>query len=181
MTNLQLSPRLLFTSLTVVSLIAIVGASYAILRPLPSATEQIQKLRAQELKLREETDNLKKRAVLAGAKVNQYLSVGTPDEIETQATNRINEVAKAHGLRVVAVRPQKAGLVGPLFEQPLIVAVEGRFTGVVGFAAELGTPTSKLAVTQLQVTSADAGSDLVNATLGLLALSEPSLSGDKKK
>lgn len=163
-----------------ISLIAILGGLFMAFKPKPTPRAELAKARQERLSIHEKTAALRTQLETVTSTVAARIWIGTPDEVENRAMARVNSLARESGLRIIAFRPQRRTELEGLGSQPFVLAVEGKFPAVVGFASRLGTPDTKLAVTQLQVSSADAASDTVNATLGISAYRQLNPVGEAK-
>jgi len=98
---------------------------------------------------------------------------GDAQQIAPVALAKVTQLVQARRLRLVAFRPQRTTANGDLTQLPFLVTVEGSYPGVVAFTKDLEAPSTKLAVSLVQIASADAGSDQVTASVGLVAFMPP--------
>lgn len=90
-------------------------------------------------------------------------------ELGPTALGQVNEAAVKRKVKVSSFRPQKINNVKGVTLVPYVMTVEGSYPDVVGLVRDLGNENSKLAVNLVQLASADANSDKVSATVGLVA------------
>lgn len=91
----------------------------------------------------------------------------------------VTRLAKTRFLKLSTFRPQKTVELDGVTQAPYLLAVEGAYPELIAFVKDLENPKTKLAVTMLQLTSSDASSDRVTATIALAAFIEPVKSGAK--
>jgi hypothetical protein len=118
-----------------------------------------------------------KASKAAGAKsqilVNNLTWTGDAEYIGTTALQTANDLADKCGVKLTVFRPQKAALVDNLVTLPFVVTVEGNFPNILSFSRGLEDPKTKLAVTQIQVSSTDPNTDKVTANIGIVAYVNP--------
>lgn len=119
------------------------------------------------------TREAEKSAVNAMAAAQKRVYGGTAEKIAPLAMSTVSALARKHGLRVVAFRPQRVVDDADLVHVPFLISLDGPFPKIAGFVRDLDSKQSRLAVSQLQVTSADPASDRVNATVGAVAFLQP--------
>lgn len=100
-------------------------------------------------------------------------SVKKTDEIGASSLKTITAMAQKHKVTVLGFRPQKATSDSGLQVLPYLIILEGDFPGMSAFLNDLENVQTKLAVTMVQLASADANTDRVNANIGVTAYSLP--------
>jgi hypothetical protein len=72
-----------------------------------------------------------------------------------------------------AFRPQRSDAKLNPPQLPFLVTIEGHFTDVVGFAKEFDDSGNKLALSQIQMSASEDGTDAVTANVVLVAYLSP--------
>ena len=159
-------------------LIVALGGAYALApRPQDKRTDADRAVQAAQVK--DETAALNVRYDKAKDNATRFLWTENPDAIAPRALSIVTEAANKNQLKINAFRPQKPTSSPELEELHYVVAIEGRFPLVATFLKAVETPGNRLAVDLFQVTSADGATDMVTATVGLVAFREPK-AGAKK-
>lgn len=97
------------------------------------------------------------------------LWAGDAQQVGSRSLDMLSRVARALKIKLVAFRPQRPVESEGLVQVPFLVIVEGSYPAVVSFVSTLEQPATKLALGSVQVTSSDASSDKVTASIVLLA------------
>ena len=114
------------------------------------------------------TDNQKKGDD-AEAAIEPLLWTDGLEKIGPQAQNAINGLVKKHGLKLVALRPQKPIEGQGLIQVPFGLTLDGPFPATMEFVKDLENENLKLAVTTVQISSADQASDRVTGNVSIAA------------
>jgi len=93
-------------------------------------------------------------------------------QIGPKALESITGIAQKAKLKLVAFRPQKPVSVNGLTQLPFIVSVEGSYVGVMSLVRQIEADDSKIAPNLVQFTSTDGNSDVVSATIGIVAYAQ---------
>lgn len=165
----RVSQDRIFSLIQLVAILAILGAGIAILFPKEAETTPLGVRKSKEAELRKKASAAKTRAEAVEAEISKALWTESNEQIEATALAVVDKTAKARGVRISGFRPQKPMTEQGLTRVPFLVSVEGTFPAVCDLARDLGTRENRLAVNIIQVASADAASDRVNATIGILA------------
>lgn len=165
----RISQDRVFGLIQLIAVLAILGAGIAILFPKEAITTPLGVRKSKEAELRKTASAAKARAEAVEAEISKVLWTESNEQIEAKALAIVDRIAKTHGVRISGFRPQKPMTEQGLTRVPFLVSVEGTFPAVCNLARNLGTRENRLAVNILQVASADAASDRVNATIGILA------------
>lgn len=94
------------------------------------------------------------------------------EQIGPLVLNRVNELAKSYGLTTGIFRPQRTVEDDKILRVPMVVTLNGPYPSIVKFVRAMEDPAGKVAVTMVQLGSADGVSDNVTATISLLALKD---------
>ncbi len=165
---LALWNAVLWTSAAVVALSFI--SQFAL--PAPKPDVAAAKRIAQEQQARKDIAEM--QAKLAGTRTSlETLAWKTnADRIESESMSRVSGIARASKVKMNAFRPQKSAEQAGMERIPFIISLEGPYPNVLEFVRRLETSDNKLAVNLLQLTSAEADSDAVSATIGVFAFKE---------
>jgi Tfp pilus assembly protein PilO len=150
-----------------------------LLVPKPSSAGMQKTYRDQDFQTRLTTKDVRERLTQMEARSARLLWNVPAPQVGPQAMARVNVLAQKYGVNVVAFRPQRTSKIGTVTELPMAVSLEGPFPGIAGFLTDLEAPANRLAVTLVQVSAADGNSNLVNATVGLVALQVDPPKGQK--
>ncbi len=101
--------------------------------------------------------------------IDPALWTGTPEQVGPNALAQVTKLAKLRSLKLVAFRPQKPVDAEGLTQVPFTASVDGSFPNTMKFVKDLETSNSKLAVSLVQVNSADAATDHVTGTVNVVA------------
>jgi Tfp pilus assembly protein PilO len=99
------------------------------------------------------------------------------DQVGPQALAKVTALAKSHNVKLVAFRPQKQNDAEGLIQLPFLILVDGQFTSVMQFMKDLDKTDTKLAVSLVQMASADEATDRVTASVGAAAYLKPTKGG----
>lgn len=94
---------------------------------------------------------------------------GQADTVTPQILQSISIIAKAQGINLKSFRPQAPIADGEISRGNYVLLIDGSFPDVANFVRALESPTSRLAVSQVQLTAVDQETDKVNATVGVVA------------
>jgi hypothetical protein len=174
------------TSIAMASAVILLAGTLAfmLLAPRPEGPTKAERIEA-ENKLRLEIRESEKRRAQATAFNQTNTWVGSPDAIAPAVLAKVTQVARARGVRLISLRPQTVNTKTEPPMLPFLAVVEGPYTAAMQFARDMETPGNRLAVSLVQVTSADAASDKVTASVGMAAFMQPqttsSTSSDTKE
>lgn len=93
----------------------------------------------------------------------------------------VTALAKKHQVELAQVRPQKLNEQGIPQQLPFLITVTGSYPAVISFGRELENPTYRLAMSSIQINSADANSDKVTGNFGVVAYLVPPPKVDEVK
>lgn len=91
------------------------------------------------------------------------------EEVGPKALESITAFAQKHRLKLMAFRPQKPAEVNNLTQLPFVISIEGPYPAIMRFTKELESPALKLGTNLVQISGTDPNSDLVSATIGVVA------------
>jgi hypothetical protein len=154
----------------IVALLILVGTGLFMIFVKPPTTEGTAagKIRSQG-ELEDRLEKLKADNTVFKTTIRDHTWPQKTEEIGPKALTFITAFAQKHRLKLMAFRPQKAVEVNNLTQLPFLISIEGPFPGVMNFARELEDPKLKLGTSMVQVSSNDPNSDLVSATIGVVA------------
>jgi Tfp pilus assembly protein PilO len=157
-------------------LIVLATGLYVVLTPFPKAPSAVAK-QDSERKIRKEIEDAKSRTKELNAEINRHTWSIPQDEVGPAALAKVASLAKARNLKLTAFRPQKTAVMDGLTQMPFLILVDGPFPSVVQFMKDINRTDTKLAVTVVQMASADEASDRVTATIGAAAYWKPKTKG----
>ena len=136
----------------------------------PPTTEGIAagKIRSQR-ELDERVDKLKADKKLTTAKIASQVWSEPIAEIGPTALESITAFARTEKLTLLGFRPQKAVEVNGLTQLPFLISVEGPYPNIMKFVRQLEASDLRMGTSLVQVSANDPNSDLVNATIGVVA------------
>jgi Tfp pilus assembly protein PilO len=140
--------------------------------PLPKVDALVRKHKTDESRLVREAAKLRDEVKDTREYVQSKLWKSGPDALGAEAMSVVDVVAKKNGVTVQAFRPQRTVTAEGIVRYPYSVVVQGSFPKVLQLVRELQDPGTLLAVTSVQLSSADGASDSVTATVGLAAFLE---------
>lgn len=110
----------------------------------------------------------KNQAVIDSA--NAKLTWNVPEQqVGGMALAKVSEFTRKSGLKLVSFRPQRKQANTNLIQLPYLATVDGTYLQVVQLARLIEQPESRLALTQVQIASADSDSDHVTASVAVVA------------
>jgi Tfp pilus assembly protein PilO len=158
-------------------LVVVCTGLYALLVKAPAIpTNARTRLEARD-KIRQEAQDARIRAQQVSAQVAGSTWAVPSDQVAAQSLAKITGFAKARNITVVAFRPQKTVEVEGLTQLPFLILVDGKFPEVMQFMKDIERTDTKLAVSLVQMASADEASDRVSATIGAAAYLQPQKKG----
>lgn len=144
-----------------------------ILQPMPKA-EGLQSKHRRDMRTAEQaTVKARDRIKELDASIATVTWTGAAQQVGPIALSKVTALAKARGVKLNQFRPQRTVTVGDLTQQPFLASVEGPYPAVIAFAKDLETRDTRLAVNLIQVSSADANTDRVLASIGVVAYLRP--------
>lgn len=160
-------PWVIATGVGVVALAAVLIGDSLVPKPRPKLGPAA--LARQEAKLIETRAQTQKDFVAEKARNEARTWPGPIGAIHPAAIANLAQAAKRHRLRLVSVRPQRAESEADLTRIPYLVALEGPFPKVASFVNEFSVVQGRLALTGVQINTADPASDKVAATVTVVA------------
>lgn len=117
----------------------------------------------------EETKNY-----LAQAKVQRHENdtvtwAGNGTTVGPSALAFVTKVAAKHNVKLVGFRPQHANDAGQVTQLPFLINLEGAYRDVMAAESDIESPTSKLAVENFQIGSAEESTDAVTGSIAVEA------------
>ena len=161
------------TMMAVGVLLLIGSALFMLLAPPPSTAGLAVKKRDAEFKVKLETQ----KAQQALGQSNAFIAMRTwpesEDQISATVLARVSQFARNRGIKLIQLRPQRSDPKAVPPQLPFLVTVEGAYPSVVQFARDLEGSSTKLVVNLVTLSSADASTDKVTGTIGLVAYMKP--------
>jgi Tfp pilus assembly protein PilO len=137
--------------------------------PRPTTNGLAGRLQRDTLRAQIAIKDAKKSSADAEARVKETTWTGDPKQIPPAALAKVSTLATQRGLKLVAFRPQRTNEAGVFRQLPFLVTVEGPYPSITKFCQDIDQPSSRLAVDLIQIASADAASNAVTASVGLVA------------
>jgi hypothetical protein len=154
----------------IVAIIVLMGTAVVMIFIPPPSTAGIVAGKARsEKEIVERIRQLKSDEIAAKTVVAAQTWTDSAEEIGPKALAFITSFAQKNRLKLIAFRPQKAVEVNSMDQLPFLISVEGPFPGVMGILQDLEDPALKLGTSLVQISSSDPSSDLVSATIGIVA------------
>lgn len=169
MKELKLKPEHAWNVVSVVAIIAILVLFWMALHPPSSTVGNLKEVRKSQREDRATADAAKEKATKIESSLANLTWKGSADTVGPQALGTVTRLAQAAQVTATAFRPQRTQDDGGVPQMAFLVTIEGRYPNVMTFLRNIEKPESKMAVTLLQMASADASNDLVNTTVGLTA------------
>jgi Tfp pilus assembly protein PilO len=158
----------------IVAILVMIGTLvWMVFVPLPTEQGIARGRTRTENKLKADIAKAQLDASKAQAEINPLLWTGTVEEVGPQALAKVTQLSKTHRLKLVAFRPQKSVDVPGVTQLPFSITTQGAYLDTMQLVKELETPTSKLAVSLVQVAAADAYTDSVLGTINIVAYVKP--------
>lgn len=137
----------------------------------PRAPQEASKQTLEMQLKRRQRDVAETRAKLATFDRETQATVWTkkPEELGPYAMRTVGDFAADHGVRLTAMRPQKAEKAGEAQQMNFLATVEGPFTGLAAFLGEFEQRSTILSVRSVQVGLKDSSGKEVRANVGIVA------------
>lgn len=150
--------------------------------PRPKTGLALAKQAKQQADLTNQITGLKADLDKAQKAMGSYAWASPVADVGPAVLDRVNRAAAARKVKVSTFRPQRVQEVAPLKAAEYSVSVQGPFLAVVSFVKDLEAPGTKLVVSSAQVSSTDASSSAVSASVGVVAfVNEPEVPKAKAK
>lgn len=161
------------STLGILGVIILVGCLYWMTLPLPKVTAaDIADNAGKEAQLDQQLVNATKNGAKDQESIEPLLWTGQIDSVTPQVFGKITELVKKEKLKLIALRPQKPEDTMGLTQIPFGITVDGPYTNTMQLVKDLEAPETKLAVTLVQVNSADAATDHVTGTINIAAFTK---------
>lgn len=135
--------------------------------PKPSATKQGKQLPVSQIV--QESQELSKDLDKTKSNLIAKTWVGPEDEVAPKAMALVSQFAKKNFVSVSAFRPQRTVSVDGVRQLNYLLAAEGPYPEIVKFLQSFESKDSKIAVKNVQMSSADGATDLIRASITLVA------------
>ena len=153
------------------AVIALLGViTFDIVAPEPVSAHPKSKKSIDEYK--KEVDATSKELEAEEAALQSLLWQSSRDEIGPVAMAWVSEQARAKFVDVRSFRPQKTVREGDVEQLNYLVTAEGTYPSVLEFLKVFESEESLLAVKLIQISSIDGSSDLVRASISIVAYLE---------
>ena len=143
--------------------------AYMLLVPPPSQELDTQAQLNEQKEIVESVDDAKAKLAVANAVISKQTWATPVPEVESTTLSKLSSLARANGVKLTGLRPQRQTMAGELEAIPFVLSAEGSFPTVMAFVKAVENPENKLAVNLVQLTSSEGDSDKVTATVGLMA------------
>jgi hypothetical protein len=174
MINFRDPDDLLPSVISVSSLIVIAGALCFMLFVHPPTKASLDAAATkQQLSLKMKAKMSANDLVTRQELVDKQTWTGDGEAIFSTALDKVTQFAHQRGIKLMVFRPQRASIVDNLVTLPYLVTVEGSFPGVLAFSRDIDDPKTKLALTQIQLSSSDPNTDKVTGIIGISAYINP--------
>ncbi len=110
---------------------------------------------------------------VALAEIAKWVYAGTPQQIAPTIFARVAAISQAHKLKLQSIRPQKTADADGLTQLPFQISVSGHFPEIAAMLRDLETPSERLSVNLLQISTGEGSTDEVLATIGAIAFLQP--------
>lgn len=147
----------------------VVMFGYLLFAPKPTYKRSAAKQGRMEMTLKLSAQKAQERKAAAEKTINNRTWEGTAEKLTPIALAQVNTYVAKTGVNLLAFRPQRPVIGKKLESIPYLVSVEGEYPKVMKFFRTLDKDNQKLAVSLIQVSSADNASDRVTGSAGLLA------------
>jgi type II secretory pathway component PulM len=170
MINFKAKDELGTTVAAVLGLLGLAGVlAYMLFVPPPSEKTSSQKLLQEQAEIVKSVDDAKAKLATANVVINKQTWATSIPEVESTTLSKLSSLARANGVKLTGLRPQRQTMAGELEAIPFVLSAEGSFPTVLAFVKAVENPENRLAVNLVQLTSAEGDSDKVTATVGLTA------------
>lgn len=159
------------TSIAILGALGVLVLTGLFMLFVPSPTTEgiaAGKIRSQR-ELDDRVDKLKEDKKLTTAKIATQVWSEPIAEIGPIALESITAFAQTQKLKLLGFRPQKTVDVNGLTQLPFLISVEGAYPNIMKFVRQLEASDLRMGTSLVQVSATDANSDLVNATVGVVA------------
>lgn len=119
-----------------------------------------------------EVDEKKAQLSVANEEFQELVWQMSRDQIGPSAMSWVSELARKHIIEVRSFRPQRTVRDNGVDQLSYLVTAEGSYPSIMEFLKEFESEDSLLAVKLIQISSIDGASDLVRASIGLVAYAE---------
>lgn len=170
MINFKAKDELGTTVAAMLGIVGLVGVlAYMLLVPPPSQEIDTRAQQKEQQEIVKSVDEAKAKLAVANAVITKQTWAAPVPEVESTTLSRLSSLARANGVKLTGLRPQRQTMAGELEAIPFVLSAEGSFPTVLAFVKAVENPENRLAVNLLQLTSAEGDSDKVTATVGLMA------------
>jgi Tfp pilus assembly protein PilO len=130
------------------------------------------KIRSQR-ELDERIAKLEAERIAAQLTIDSWVWKEPIADIGPKALASVTNYSQRNRLKLIAFRPQKTVEINELTQVPFVISIEGAYPNILRFVKELETPSLKLGTGMVQVSTSDSNSDLVSATISVVAYRKP--------
>ena len=166
--------------IVIASVVAALGlCGFAMFVPKPTTAGLTAKRNKQEAQIIKDTAKAKNQFDEVKSHVDGLVWQLPVADVGPKAMELVTKLADARKLKVVAFRPQRAIDIKQLTSLPFLVTVDGAFPAVQGFIMDLEATGNRLALSQVQLSSAEGTSNRVTASISLVAYAYPKKEASK--
>lgn len=170
MINLRAKDEMGTNAAMIFSIIALAGTLlFMLLVPKPTTAGIANKQRLAADKVLDQITLSHQTLDKTTAVVEHRTWPGGAQQVGPGALQAMTKLSKTFSVKLSGFRPQRVTAASGLELLPYSVTAEGSFVNVLRFVKAIEDPTTKLAVHQVQINSADANSDQVTAAIGITA------------
>lgn len=156
------------SSLLICGVIILLIALIWMLIPAPTVAGVANGKSRSKRQYESETKTQKERIKQLTVETEPLIWVGEPQEVGPKALASVTALAKSHKVEV-SFRPQKTLDIGGMTQLPYSVSVSGTYGDTVALIRDLQNPKHRLAISLVQLTSADSASDAVSGIVNVVA------------
>lgn len=157
-------------SIAYVGIALFIGALlFTTVGPKPTTLGLALKNSREQIKVQNQMEDMKKSLDKATAYTQQFAWSQDSQRVAPLTVTTVTALAKSNGLQLVGVRPQRADESAKPNQLPFAITVSGPYPAVMAFTQQLEAPKNRLVVNIFQLTTADANSNKVTATIGAVA------------
>jgi Tfp pilus assembly protein PilO len=157
----------IITASAIVLMVASLAFMFLVEKPTSRAATKKQDDRIFKARLERQTSE--QQLALSEAYIGSHTWAGNVEDISPAALAMVTSRANARGLRLLSFRPQRTTDGADVAQLPFQATVEGTYPTVMEFIRDLETEANRLVVSSIMISSTDASSDRVTASIGLSA------------
>jgi Tfp pilus assembly protein PilO len=153
----------------ILAILMLVGAVVLLLLPAPNANTKIKQIKKDTFTAQLNEKQATEAVNAMRTQVAKQTWSGGGEDVDQTALALVSQLATKHSLSVVSFRRDRTVDAGDLTQMGYTINVTGTYTDMVDFEGDLEKPTTRLAVENVQLGSADESTDNVTGTIGVEA------------